>query len=132
LKLRAVRRIDQVARLVGLPRLDQRDVGFSERSITYWFSPSNSRISLPSATMVPYAGLGEERRDARAAGAQLLGQRALRREFELEFAGQVLALELLVLADVGRDHLLDLARREQLAEAEAVDARVVGDDRSGP
>ena len=73
------------------------------------------------------AGAGEECRDAGAAGAQLLGQRALRREFELEFAGQVLALELLVLADVAGDHLLDLPRLEQLAEAEAVDAGVVRD-----
>ena len=75
------------------------------------------------------AGAGEEGRDAGAAGAQLLGQRALRREFELELAGQVLALELLVLADVAGDHLLDLARLEQQAEAEAVDAGVVGDAR---
>ena len=71
------------------------------------------------------AGLGEEGRDAGAAGADALGQRALRVELELELAGQVLALELLVLADVGADHLLDLARVEQLAEAEAVDAAVV-------
>jgi hypothetical protein len=75
------------------------------------------------------AGLGEEGRDAGAAGAQLLGQRALRREVQLEFAGQVLALELLVLADVRRDHLLDLARLQQLAQAEVVDPGVVGDDR---
>src|SRR4029077_6210034 len=74
------------------------------------------------------ASAGEERWDAGAAGTKLLGERALRRELELELAGQVLALELLVLADVARDHLLDLARLEQLAEAEAVDAGVVRDD----
>ena len=73
------------------------------------------------------AGAGEERRDAGAAGAQALGQRALRVELELQFAGQVLALEFLVLADVGRNHLADLPRRQQQAEAEAVDAGVVGD-----
>jgi hypothetical protein len=73
------------------------------------------------------AGFREEGRDAGAAGAQLFGQRALRREFELEFAGQELAREFLVFADVGGDHLLDLARFQQLAEAEAVDARVVRD-----
>src|SRR6185437_4310658 len=56
-----------------------------------------------------------------------LGERALRREFELEFTGQVLALEFLVFADVRRNHLLDLARFEQQAEAETVDARVVAD-----
>ena len=51
------------------------------------------------------AGLGEEGRNARAAGADALGQRALRVELDLELAGQVLALEHLVLADVGADHL---------------------------
>jgi hypothetical protein len=47
-----------------------------------------------------HAGAGEEGRNAGAAGAQLLGQRALGREFQLQLAGQVLALELLVLAHV--------------------------------
>src|SRR6185369_9063997 len=60
---------------------------------------------------------------------QLLCQRALRREFELEFAGEELALELLVLADVAGNHPLDLARLEQLAQTEAVDTGVVRDDR---
>src|SRR5690606_18723368 len=45
------------------------------------------------------AGRRVEGRDARAAGAQPLGERALRAELHLELAGQVLALELLVLAD---------------------------------
>jgi hypothetical protein len=47
-----------------------------------------------------HTGAREEGRDAGAAGAQFLGQRALRRELELQLAGQVLAFELLVLADV--------------------------------
>src|SRR5260221_9644438 len=41
----------------------------------------------------------------------------------------VLALELLVLAHIRRDHLLDLARLQQLAEAKAVHARIVGNHR---
>src|SRR5690606_41999511 len=45
----------------------------------------------------------------------------------LEFAGQELAFELLVFADVRRNHLPDLARAQQLAEAETIDAGVVGD-----
>jgi hypothetical protein len=57
-----------------------------------------------------------------------LGQRALGCELQLQFAGQVLALELLVLAHVAGNHLLDLARLEQLAQAETVDTGVVGDD----
>ncbi len=75
------------------------------------------------------AGAGEEGRDAGAAGAQALGQRALRIEFQLQFAAQVLALEFLVLADVGGNHLPDLARAQQHAQAEAIDAGVVGDHR---
>ena len=74
------------------------------------------------------AGLGEEGRDAGAAGADALGERALRIEFELELAGEVLLGEQLVLAHIGRDHLADLARLEQPAEPDAVDAGIVGDE----
>jgi hypothetical protein len=38
---------------------------------------------------------------------------------------EILPLELLVLADIGRDHLLDLPGAKQLADAFVVDARVV-------
>src|SRR5262249_11446948 len=75
-----------------------------------------------------YAGRRIERRDPCPARAQALGQRALRRELDLELAGEVLALELLVLADVRRHHLLYLLVAEQDTEAEVVDAAVVGDD----
>ena len=44
---------------------------------------------------------------------------------------RILLREQLVLADIGRDHLLDLARLQQQAEADAVDAGIVGDRRSG-
>ena len=39
------------------------------------------------------AGFGEERRDAGAASADALGQRALRIEFDLELAGEILLRE---------------------------------------
>ena len=45
-------------------------------------------------------GTRVERRNASAAGAQLLGQTALGRQFDLQFAAQQLTFELLVLADV--------------------------------
>src|SRR3546814_9101841 len=76
------------------------------------------------------AGGGEESRDAGPAGTQALGQGALRVEFEFELSGQELPLEFLVLAHVGRNHLLDLPGPQQLAEAEAVYAGIVGDHRS--
>jgi len=74
------------------------------------------------------AGAGEERRDAGAAGAQLLGQGALGGELQLQLAGQVLALELLVAADVGRNHLLDLPAEQQRTKTEVVHPAVVADD----
>jgi len=40
-----------------------------------------------------------------------------------------LSLELLVLADIGRDHLFDLPRAQQLSEPFAVDPGVVAGDR---
>ena len=118
---------DEVAGLVGALRLDQRDLGQQGALHDVGVAVELARL-LALGDQRADAGAGEERGDAGAAGTELLGQRALRRELELELAGQVLALELLVLADVARDHLLDLARLEQLAEAEAVDAGVVRDD----
>ena len=73
------------------------------------------------------AGRGEEGGDAGAAGAQPLGERALRGELDLELAGEVLPLELLVLADVGGDHPADPLVAQQDPEAPVVDAAVVGD-----
>jgi hypothetical protein len=60
---------------------------------------------------------------------QPLGQRALRGEVDLDLALQVLLGEELVLAHVGGDHPADLLGLQQDAEAEAVGAHVVGDDR---
>ena len=66
------------------------------------------RISLPSAILRADPGGREEAADARAAGADALGEGALRVELDLELAREELALELLVLAHVAGDHLLDL------------------------
>ena len=72
------------------------------------------------------AGLGVKARNARAASAHPLGQRALRVELKLQLAGQILPHEFGVLADIGRDHLLHLPRLKQLPDAEPVDAGIVG------
>jgi hypothetical protein len=116
----------EVAALVRALRLDERHLR-KERAL------HDVRLAVEFARFLAFgdhradARAGEERRNARTAGAQLLGQRALGRELELQLARQVLALELLVLADVARDHPLDLPRLEQQAEPEAVDAGVVRD-----
>ncbi len=128
LKLRAVLRIDEVARGVALPRLHQGEVGeqaalhdvFIAVELAYFLALGDHRAD---------AGLGEEGRDAGAAGADALGQGPLRVELELELAGEELLGEELVLADVRTDHLVDLLGLQQDAEARAVDAGVVGDDR---
>src|SRR5262249_43232905 len=74
------------------------------------------------------AGAGKEGGDAGTAGADALGQRALRVEFDLQFAGEILLGEQFVFADVGRDHLFDLAALEQQSEASAVHAGIVRHD----
>ena len=71
------------------------------------------------------AGPGVEPRNAGAARAHPLGERALGAELDFELAGEILPLELLVLADVGRDHLLHLSRPQQLADALIVDPGLV-------
>jgi hypothetical protein len=134
--------VDEVAEAVALPRLHEREVA-ADRRLEHVRRPSNSRVSFfgESFTTVPSGSVPErvaavadrrararrreERRDPGAAGAQPLGQRPLRRELDLELARQVLPLELLVLADVARDHLHDLLVSQQDPEAEVVDAAVV-------
>ncbi len=77
----------------------------------------------------PVAGWREERRNAGAGRAHPLGERALRDELDLDLLLQELSLELLVLADVGRNHLPHLPRLEQQPDAEVVGTGVVADDR---
>src|SRR5262245_12283278 len=76
-----------------------------------------------------HASSGEECRNPGTAGTNALGQRALRIEFDLKLAGEILLHESLVLPDIGRDHLLDLPRVEQNAEPLAVGPAIVGNDR---
>ena len=75
------------------------------------------------------AGRCVECRYSGATRAQAFGERALRAQFDLELARQILALELFVLADVAGDHTRDLPVFEQDPESEVVDAAVVRDDR---
>ena len=91
--------------------------------------PSNSPRLLPFGDLGPDAGRRVEAADPGAPGAAALGQRPLRDQLDLQLARQVLLLEDLVLADVARDHLLDLLRRQQDAQSLVGRAAVVGDDR---
>ena len=78
---------------------------------------------------MPDPSLGEEGGDAGAAGADPLGQRALRIELHLDLTRQILARELLVLADVGADHLPDRVSVQEHAQSPAVDTAIVADHR---
>src|SRR3546814_7222901 len=49
-----------------------------------------------------------------AAGANALGQRALRTEFQFQLAGKIELLEQLVVANIGRHHLRDLSGLKKL------------------
>ncbi len=119
--------VDEVAGLVALPRLDDRHVGVDGLLQHVRLAVERPRVLVLGQHRAE-AGARVEAGDAGAAGAQLLGQRALRRQLQLQFAGQHLALEFLVLAHVAGDDLLHLARLEQQPHAEIVDAGVVADD----
>ena len=49
----------------------------------------------------------------------------MRAEFDFELTCQILPLELLVLADIGGDHFLDLLSTEQLADTLVIDPGVI-------
>ena len=120
--------VHEVADAVALPGLHEREVGRAAASRARSGRPSMIARLLAFGDERAVAGRREEAADAGAAGANPLGERALRHQLDLDLAGQELPLELLVLADVGRDHLPDLPRLEQDADAEVVDAGVVADD----
>src|SRR5579884_3807593 len=113
--------VDEIALGVALPGVDNGDVG--EKAALHQVS-----LAVELARLLALgddradAGPGEKGGNAGAAGADALGERALRIEFELQLAGEILLREQLVLADIGRDHLPDLPGIEQKPEAAAVDA----------
>src|SRR5687768_14356654 len=78
------------------------------------------------------AGGSEECWNARTTCAQAFGERSLRIELELQFPGKVLPLELLVLANIGGNHLADLPGFKQQPQAKTVDAGVIGNDGQVP
>ena len=69
-----------------------------------------------------------ERSDSRSSGAQLFGQGSLRGQFQLKFAGQELALKLLVLSDVRRGHLSDATRGKKHPQPPVIHSTVVAHD----
>src|SRR2546430_383773 len=119
--------IDEIPGLVALPCLDHRQIG-ADAFLEHMLPAVENLGLLALGELGAGRGARVEGWNAGAARAQLLSQRALRRQLQVELARQHLALELLVLAYIGGDHLLNLARLEEQAHAEIVDARIVADD----
>src|SRR6185436_12621187 len=109
---------------VALPRLHEGEVRL-ERLLEDVPAPVDLAGLLPLGDHGPVARRREEAADPGPAGADPLGERALRDELDLELARERELLEVLVLAHVARDHLPDLARLEEDPDPEVVDAGVV-------
>ena len=118
--------VDEVAGGIALPGVHDGEIG-EQAALHDVFLAVEFLHFLALGDQRADAGLGVEGGNAGAAGADALGQGSLRIEFEFQFAGEVLLREQLVLADIGRDHLLDLPRLQQAAQPDAVDAGIVGD-----
>jgi hypothetical protein len=120
--------VDEVALGVTHPGVNDRKVG-DDPAFQNIARAVDFALLLALCDQSAGSGAGEKCRDAGAARADALGQGTLRIEFDLEFAGQVLLREGLVLPDIGRDHFLDLPGVEKEAETDAIDPRIVRDHR---
>src|ERR1700730_3904549 len=119
--------VDEVALGIALPGMHDGEIG--EDAALHDVALAVERaLLLALGDVGADAGLGEEGGNAGAAGADALGEGALRVELDLELAAEIELGEALVLADIGRDHLLDLSALEQQAESGAVDPGIVRDD----
>ncbi len=107
--------VDEIALGVAPIGMDDRQIGDEPALHHVALAVEFARL-LAFGDLGAVAGLGEERRDAGAAGADALGQRALRIEFDFQLAGEKLLHERLVLPHIGGDHFLDLAAVEQHAQ----------------
>ena len=82
--------VDEIAFGIALPGMHDRDVG-DEAALHHVGLAVELAHFLALGDDRADAGLGEKGRDAGAAGADALGERALRVEFELEFAREDIA-----------------------------------------
>ena len=118
-----------IAGLVRLPGLHDRQIGedaaFEDVILFVAIGPREALDLLALGHLRADAGLRIEAGNARAARAHSLGKRALGTKFDLELARKKLTLELLVLADIGADHLRHLLGAQQHADAFIVDSGIV-------
>jgi hypothetical protein len=118
--------VHQVPQRVRLPGLDEGEVGPEPgfQDVGPAVEPAHL-LALGDQRSV--AGGGEEGGDSGPARAHAFGEGALRVELHLQLAAQGHLLEDLVLAHVGRDHLLHLPVLEQEGDPEVVGPGVVAD-----
>src|SRR3546814_11185594 len=87
-------------------------------ALQYIFLPVEDFHFLALGNLGADSGLGIKSGNSGPTRAAPLSQRSLRAKFHFEFAGQILALEFLVLTYIGADHFLDLPRAQQLRSEE--------------
>ena len=102
LKLRAGAPEPQVAEAVALRRAHERDVA-GQRALEQVAAAVDLAGLLAVLDHGADAGRREERRDAGARGAHALGERALRRDLDLDLARRHPRVQILVGADVAAD-----------------------------
>src|SRR5208282_5128956 len=107
--------VDEIALVIAQIGMDDGQVG-NEAALHHIALAVELALVLAFGDLRADAGPGEEGRDAGAAGADALGERALRVELDLKLAGEVLLRKGLVFPDIGSDHFLDLPGVEQNAE----------------
>ncbi len=119
--------VDEIASAIRGVGVDEGEVGL-EPGLHDILPPGElSRLFALSDERAD-ASRGEERRNAGAASPDALGECALRIELDLKLAFEKLAGELIILADVARNHLADLPGLEKQPEAPVIDAAVVADE----
>jgi len=119
--------IDKVAVQIGLPRLDQRKVGYDA---------ALKDVGLTVEVFVLFA-FGNEGADSRPrveagntcpARSHAFSKGSLGTKLDFDFAGEELAFKLGIFSHVAGDHLLDLVRSQKKTESRAIDAGVVAGD----
>ena len=106
--------------------MDQRDVGPQRRLQKKIFAVDADDL-LALRRQGADAGFGQDASQTVSAGADAFGERALRRQIDLDRAVDHLRLRLGIGADMADDRAADAARRDQLADAMARPRRIIAD-----
>ena len=115
---------NEVARRIGFPCLHDGEIGEDAAFEDIILTVEGLHV-LAFGNLRSDACLGIEAGDAGAACTHAFCQGSLRTEFDLKLTSEKLPLELLVLANIGRNHLADLARPQKLAQTFAVNTGIV-------